>query len=208
MIIHRGNDPQMAEPFMSVKYCHLCMSGSNKILETIYDPYYTRYLLKHVNIFDIPCNVSSRTQHNYIYIYTWLHGGFLKYWYPYIIHFHRIFREINQPPRAIPILCGLGAGSAASRATSPGAPSGATGAGASTGTAATTTGTVGPGENIWNQKKWWLKYVEISHRKKKHQLFPCSEWKSHRNLLSHRIHVWYINANIKGVYWWDPCYHI
>ena len=27
-----------------------------------------------------------------------------------------------------------------------------------------------------------------------------------------RIHMdpwcWYINANIKGVYWWDPCYHI
>ena len=24
---------------------------------------------------------------------------------------------------------------------------------------------------------------------------------------AHRIHVWYINANIKGVYWWAPCYH-
>ena len=82
MIINRGNHPQMAEPFMSVKYCHLCryMSGSNKILETIYDPYYTRFFLKkHVNTFDVPCNVSSRTQHNYIYI----HGGFLKYGYPY-----------------------------------------------------------------------------------------------------------------------------
>ena len=25
---------------------------------------------------------------------------------------------------------------------------------------------------------------------------------------SHRIHVWYIYANMNGVYWWDPCYHI
>ena len=28
------------------------------------------------------------------------------------------------------------------------------------------------------------------------------------NCISHRIHGAGIYANINGVYWWDPCYHI
>ena len=30
----------------------------------------------------------------------------------------------------------------------------------------------------------------------------------HHNIISHRIHVWYIYMLTFGVYWWDLCHHI
>jgi hypothetical protein len=43
-----------------------------------------------------------------------------------------------------------------------------------------------------------------------HQLGCLLGFPSRNNgtIITHRIHVWYtVYANIKGVYWWDPCYH-
>ena len=52
----------------------------------------------------------------------------------------------------------------------------------------------------------WHSLIIFDH----HSIFTWT-WKASCGIHSHRIHVWYwyiyIYTNIKGVSWWDPCYH-
>ena len=45
----------------------------------------------------------------YYVLFTHMYGGFLKWGYPQIIHFNRIFHELNQPFWGFPIYGNSGA---------------------------------------------------------------------------------------------------